>query len=163
MADLRGRMHQAMAASIESLYRVFGFPEEHIRRISISLDKYFQAKCSTRKLQLDLVVDSHLMTVELPNEKRDLITEKLSHWHKKRKAFTVLDAAQLVGQLEHAATVAPWLRYMLNSLRHSILNALRANRTKVHEDKSMGHYLEDAAYKGKEYKGILRKTLQLVK
>ena len=109
MADLRGRMHQAMAASIESLYRVFGFPEEHIRRISISLDKYFQAKCSTRKLQLGLVVDSHLMTVELPDGKRDLITEKLSHWHKKRKAFTVLDAAQLVGQLEHAATVAPWL------------------------------------------------------
>ena len=77
MAELRTRMYQAMAASIESLYRTFGFPEEKYRRISLSLDKYFQAECSTRKQQLGLIVDSHEMVVELPLDKRTKIAEKL--------------------------------------------------------------------------------------
>lgn len=157
IADLRVRMYQAMAASIESLYRVFGFPEEEIRRISLSMDKYFQAKCSTRKLQLGLVVDTHLMTVELPEEKRAKIVEQLDHWHEKRKSFTVLQAAQLLGIIEHTAMVTPWIRYMLNSLRHSLLRALRENRTIVHEDKTMKEFLENSTYKGNEYRGLLRK------
>ena len=123
-----------------------------------SLDKYLHAECITRKQQLGLIVDTHLMIVEFPEDKRAKIAEKLCHWHSKRGSFTVLDAAQLVGQLEHAATVAPWLRFLMTSLRHSILNDLRANRAKVYKDNTMDHYLEDAVYKGKDFRGLLRKN-----
>ena len=49
MADIRQFIYQAMAASIEALYRIFGYPDESIRRTPLSMDKYYHATCSTRK------------------------------------------------------------------------------------------------------------------
>ena len=52
MVDLRRCIYLAMAASIEALFRIFGFPNEAHRRVPLSMDKYYHAKCSTRKEQL---------------------------------------------------------------------------------------------------------------
>ena len=40
-ANTAGVIKHAMAASIEALYIVLGFPEETIRQNPLSLDKYF--------------------------------------------------------------------------------------------------------------------------
>lgn len=136
MAELRKFILQAMAASIESLYRIFSFPMETLRLVPLSMDKYYHATCSTRKEQLGLIVDTHLMIVELPETKRAKILEKIAHWHSGRKSFTVLQAAQLLGILEHAATIAPWLKYMFDCLRHSLLQALRKKHKQIIQEQT---------------------------
>lgn len=46
-ADILPRMKQAMAASIEAIFIVFGYyAKDNTRRSSLSLDKYYHAKCS---------------------------------------------------------------------------------------------------------------------
>ena len=158
MADLRRFILQAMAASIEALFRIFGFPAEVIRRVPLSLDKYYHATCSTQKEQLGLLVDTHLMIVKLPSSKREKIFTMLSHWHAGRKSFTVLQAAQLLGSLEHVTTVAPWMRYLFDCLRHSLLVALRTNAEKIYKNTKLRDFLSDASYKGSSYNGLLRKN-----
>ena len=82
----------------------------------------------------------------------------LDHWHEGRKIFTVLQAAQLLGTLEHAATVAPWLRYLFDSLRHSLLQALRKNTEVIYKNMKLKDFLNDMSYKGSSFDGILKKN-----
>ena len=70
----------------------------------------------------------------------------------------MLQAAQLLGVLEHAATVAPWLRYMFDCLRHSLLQALRINKTKICKNKKLSEFLTYASYRGSSYEVLLRKN-----
>ena len=46
MADILHHIQTAMAASLESLFQLLGFPAESLRRSPLSLDKIFQAHCS---------------------------------------------------------------------------------------------------------------------
>ena len=158
MADLKCFILLAMAASIEALFRIFGSPDQSVRRMPLSMDKYYHATCGTRKEQLGLVVDSHEMLVELPESKREKILQQLQHWHNGRKSFTLLQAAQLIGALEHAATVAPWLRYCYDSLRHSLLQALRHNASTTCQRRDLRPYLLDMSYKGSSHEGLLKKN-----
>ena len=148
MAELCLFIFQAMTASIEAL----------LRRVPLSMDKYYHATCSTRKEQLGLVVDTHEIIVELPDNNRKKIDTMLSHWYAGRKSFTVLQAAQLLGTLEHAATVAPWLRYQYDSLRHSLLAALRVNEDNVYKNITLEEFLNDMTYKGSSHEGLLKKN-----
>ena len=111
MADILPNIKQAMAGSIESIFDVLGFPKIEVRRDPISWDKYNQHKCSWRKDQLGLTIDTRQMTVELPDKKLHDLTEMISHWHSGRRSFTLLQISRLLGKLEFAANVAPWLRY----------------------------------------------------
>ena len=46
--------------------------------------------------------------------------EELSHWHKKRKSFTLLQGAILCGSLEFWANTSPWVRFLYHQLRSSV-------------------------------------------
>ena len=50
-------IQHAMAASIEALYLVLGFPDERVRQNLLSLDKYFQSIASFRRVQLGKLVN----------------------------------------------------------------------------------------------------------
>ena len=50
--------------------------------------------------------------VKLSPIKTKKITDELSQLHSGRCSFTVGQAAKLLGNLEYAATVAPWVRLM---------------------------------------------------
>ena len=69
MADTLRHIQTAMAASLEALFQILGFPDESKRRSPLSLDKFFQAHCSWRKEQLGLIIDTRSMTVTLPQQK----------------------------------------------------------------------------------------------
>ena len=157
MADIGTNIKQAMAGSIESIFDVLGFPKPIIRRDAISWDKYDHANCSWRKQQLGLIIDTCQMIVELPEDKLDDLCEILAHWHSSRKSFTVLQIAQLLGKLEYAAKVAPWLRFLCISLRDSSIIALRRNRALVLDDKSMRHFIVDSTYRGTHSMRLLKK------
>ena len=96
MADIKSRITQAMAASIESLFSILGFPNEVLTRTPLSEDKYYEQKCSWRKIQLGMVVDTRKMMVELSPRKREKLITELRHWHSGRRSFTVGQAVKLL-------------------------------------------------------------------
>ena len=51
-------MKQAMAASIEALHIILGYPETDIRQNSLSLDKYYESTCSFERIQIDITINT---------------------------------------------------------------------------------------------------------
>ena len=99
------------------------------------------------------------MIVSLPTEKFNEITALLKNWHSHRKSFVIKEAATLLGKLENAATICTWARFLLLSLRHAILLALRASRKRVHNCKQFRHFIADADALPTDDFGLLRKKI----
>ena len=71
-------MKQAMAASIEALHIILGYPETDIRQNSLSLDKYYESTCSFERIQLDITINTRRMTLAL-TEKKDYLCSMNYH------------------------------------------------------------------------------------
>eukprot|EP00957_Ditylum_brightwellii_P161952 12330771-Ditylum_brightwellii.AAC.1 len=61
IAKIPARMKQAMAASIEALLILMGFPDPHRRRIAIYMEKFIAAMCSYEKQQLGIRLNTRAM------------------------------------------------------------------------------------------------------
>ena len=68
-----------MAASIEALYTILGFPETKKRQSPLSLDKYFESVCSYERIQLGFQVNTRTMSIALTEKKRLSMLDELSH------------------------------------------------------------------------------------
>ena len=123
----RDRMKQAMAASIEALYIILGYPEEEKRQNALSLDKYYDSVCSHERVQLGIRVNSRTMTIGLAETRRVTMLNELSHWHKHRKSFTLLQGVTLCGTLEFWANTSPWIRFIYTHLRSSVNKCLHSS------------------------------------
>ena len=119
-AQIRSVMPHSMAASIEALYIILGFPDVQIRQDPLSLDKYFESICSFQRIQLGISLNTRTMSLRLTEKKRLSMLEELSHWHKKRKSFTLLQGVILCGSLEFWANSSPWVRFLYHQLRSSV-------------------------------------------
>ena len=133
-AQIRKLIKHAMAASIEALYIVLGFPEIERRQNALSLDKYFETTCSYERIQLGINVNSRSMTVGLTSQKRIAMLDELSHWHKKRRSFTLLQGVILCGSIEFWANTSPWVRFLYWHLRSSVNQCLNTC-SKITKDK----------------------------
>ena len=76
-----------MAASIEALYIILGFPEIEKRQDPLSLDKCFESVCSYQRTQLGINVNTRRMSISLTESKRISMLDELSHWHKKEEVL----------------------------------------------------------------------------
>ena len=123
-AQVSTNIKHAMAASIEALYIVLGYPETEKRQSPLSLDKYFHSICSFQRIQLGKTVNSRTMTVGISKDKKIAIIEELSHWHTKRRSFTLLEGVILCGSLEFWASTSPWARFLYLALRTSVNKSL---------------------------------------
>ena len=97
----------AMAASIEALYIVLGFPDLTARQNPLNLDKYSQLVCSYERIQLGKLVNSRSMSFGITEPKRLAMIQELAHWHDHRNAFTLLQGVTLCGNFEDWAR---WVR-----------------------------------------------------
>ena len=107
MADIIANTPNAMAGSIEALFITLGCDLIY-RRSNISMDKFASFLCSWIKERLSLIINTMSISVLLPEAKRVRILDVLtSKWHEHRKSFTFLEGVTLLGNLEHAVSVAP--------------------------------------------------------
>ena len=119
-------IQHAMAASIEALYLVLGFPDERVRQNPLSLDKYFQSIASFRRVQLGKLVNKWTMSVSITDvQKQEKFTE-LTNWPKKRKGFTLLQSVTLCGNFKFWAITRPWDRFFYLAFRSSVNDCIRA-------------------------------------
>ena len=144
IADVRGRMPQAMVASAEALFLLLGHPDPTKRRSPLSMEKYYQAKCSFSKKQLGYQINTRRMEVTFPPDKMLKMQNVLHKWHAKRKTYTIRQAAELAGSLEFFASMATWIRFLTYSIKNSILLALRTNTKIISSTKSMEQWLHDS-------------------
>ena len=68
-----------MAASIEALFIVLGYPDLKKRQSPLSLDKYFESICSYMRIQLGIQINTRLMSIALTDDKRLAMVAGLSH------------------------------------------------------------------------------------
>jgi len=111
IADIRCRMPQAMVASAEALFLLLGQPDPTKHRSPLSMEKYYQAKCSFSKKQLSSQSNTRRMEVTFPPDKILKMQNILHKWHAKRKTYTIRQAAELAGSLEFFASMATWIRF----------------------------------------------------
>ena len=119
-AQTKEFMKHAMAASIEALYMILGYPDIKKRQNPLSLDKYFESVCSYTRIQLGISVNTRTMMIYLTDKKRMAMLDELSHWHKDRKSFTLLQGVILCGSLEFWAITSPWIRFIYHQLRSCV-------------------------------------------
>eukprot|EP00957_Ditylum_brightwellii_P132589 10111458-Ditylum_brightwellii.AAC.1 len=69
IAEIPARMKQAMAAGIEALFILMGFPEPHRRRIYICMETIIAAMWSYKNQQLEIRLNTRAMVVDMmPSE-----------------------------------------------------------------------------------------------
>ena len=163
-AQIEQNIKHAMAASIEALYTVLGYPETEKRQSPLSLDKYFDSVCSYERIQLGFQVNTRTMSIALTEKKRLSMLDELSHWHKQQKSFTLLQGVILCGSLEFWANTSPWIRFIYHQLRSSV-NKCLTNCSKITKNKeeikllisNMANSKDEANYIMKDK--ILQKTI----
>ena len=129
-AQTKELMKHAMAASIEALYIILGFPEIEKRQNALSLDKFFESICSYERIQLGININTRKMSIGLTEKKRLAMLDELSHWHKKRRSFTLLQGVILCGSLEFWANTSTCIGLIYQQLR-SAVNKFLLNCSKI--------------------------------
>ena len=125
LAEVRSEMPKAIHASLQALFMIFGYPDE-ARPGSLNVRKFQAVSCKEVQTQLGISVDSRRMEVTLPNKKFQRIRSVLTNtWHRKRKRFRPLEAAQLLGLLRHAVAVAWWGKFTFLALQAALARAIR--------------------------------------
>lgn len=104
MANTLPCIPQAIAASIESCFTIFGERADNIRPCPLSLEKLKQAPCSPIRTQLGISINTNMPTVGIPVEKHLKLQQAMAAFHINRKFCSILEGATLLGLLEHIGT-----------------------------------------------------------
>jgi hypothetical protein len=112
IADIweKGRIEQAVAASIESIFLLLGYSDLGKRQDPISFDKMIEILVAPVNRVLGHAIDTRRMTVSTPPDFLAEILQSLrTTWGSHRRRFFLNEAEVLTGKLGHASIAAPWL------------------------------------------------------
>ena len=127
----RPLIRQMVAASIEALYLLLGYPGEITKPILppvAAWDKMVDRPICENRISLGIMIRTYRMVVATPVHKAKRLLHLLdTTWHQKRKSFQVLEAARLLGNLIHLLFTCPWLRCSFYILLDEMREALRKN------------------------------------
>ena len=105
MADTWEHLTSTLAASVEALFILLGFPEETMKKSSLSMDKYYESLCSYSRKQIGYLMNTRQLTISITKDKRkEIIDILLTEWYSKRKSFILREAAVLLGLISFLAT-----------------------------------------------------------
>ena len=98
MAGTWENLRPTLAASVEALFILLGYPEEELRKRHLSMDKYYKSLCSYYRKELGYLIDTRKLAVSITEEKRkEILDILLDEWYFKRKSFTLKEAAAPLG------------------------------------------------------------------
>ena len=128
LADTRARMAATLAAGIDAIFKVMGYPDTDVRPCALAMDKWEMLVVSHIMVLLGLVFDTRRMTVGVTNEFRKEVLELLTTtWHDGRGAFTVGEMEKLVGKLGRIGQAFRPIYHLMPQLYASLAYALRQN------------------------------------
>ena len=124
----RQRIEQALAASIEAIFILLGDSDLMRRQDPVSFDKCVEMMISHINKVLGHMVDTRRLTVSTPESFLKEVVDMLNTtWGEHRQAFTVKEAEELAGKLNHVAITAPWLKFLMTQVYQSLATALKLN------------------------------------
>lgn len=124
----RAWMERKLAATIEAIFCVMGYPDESRRRCPLSLEKWGEMKISPYQTLLGLHYDTVKLTKgTTPEYRADLLAYIEEHWPIVRIRFTAHDMQVLIGKLARLAKGARWVFHILSHAYDQIALALASN------------------------------------
>lgn len=101
-------MRWAMRCSIHALNILMGEPDPTVRPNPVDFDKFTRELVGYERRQLGYLTNSRLLSVTIPNDKREsMLHELTTSWGPHRRSFKLLEAAQLEGTLASLCPFAP--------------------------------------------------------
>ena len=148
-ANTRRRMERKLAATIEAIFSVMGYPDETRRRCPLSLDKWIELKVSPFQTMLGLYYDTVKLTKGTTLKYRtELLVYIDETWPASRTTFTAHDMQVLVGKLARLAKGARWVFHILSHAYDQIALALASNYRMLHRHSSQFKALLSCIKKG---------------
>ena len=128
IADTRSRMKFSLAAGIESIFSVLGWPFIVLRQCALSIEKWKQLIICHQLVLLGLLFNTREMTVSITDEYRAEVLELMEKtWHDDRGAFTVPEIEKLIGKLGRIGQAFRPIYLLMPHLYSSVAYALREN------------------------------------
>jgi hypothetical protein len=153
------RMRWAMRCSIHALNIVMGGSDPDVRPNPTDFDKFTRERVSHIRRQLGYVINTRLMTVTIPDDKREAMLKLLrTEWGPHRRSFNLLEAARLLGMLVSLCRVCPWGIFLFVNLHQAIYEMLSKNAQRLlltpefreliqQRDEATGHPTEAARFR----------------
>jgi hypothetical protein len=136
-AARRTNLLRLLAAVIEAIFTVCGFPDIAVRQCPLSLEKWHELIIGPRQIVLGLVIDTNTMTVGISEDYINKVRDLLNNWDPSKRFFKVNDMQKLVGKLARLGEGAPWIFKLMSHLYTSLAFALKSN-TELLEKSSSG-------------------------
>jgi len=157
-ADIYKRMPQAQAASCEGCFEILGSPCIEIRPTPLSEEKFKNTRCSPIRPQLGIIINTNTMCVSIPQAKLDKLASLINkHFHTRRESISILEGAELLGNLDHLGHILPWFRHVYYSIRASYNMGLRSLNRHIEESDAYIQAIRNVEmYDGLELKNYLR-------
>ena len=100
MGDIRRRLVHTLAAAIQSVFIIMGFPETFLRPCAMALDKWKLLSVNHILILLGRLWNTRTMTVGITDDYRnDAIHLLNTIWHEGRRSFDVRELERLIGKL----------------------------------------------------------------
>ena len=110
----KGRIEQAIAASIEAIFILLGESDLILRQDTVSFDKLEDTMVNWNNRILGRLINARSLTVATPSEYIRSTAELIRvRWHRRRQHFFISDIETLTGQLGHISETAHWLRFLM--------------------------------------------------
>ena len=75
-SQTKENIKHAMAASIEALYTILGYPDTEVLQNALRLDKYYESTCSYERIQLGILVNTRRMSLSLTGQKQKTMIDE---------------------------------------------------------------------------------------
>ena len=122
-------MRMTLAAAIEAIFVVMGFPEPEARQCHLAMDKWESMKPGPTQTMLGLNLNTRRMVVGMTPEYRANLHDIMrKHWHKGRKTFKIKEMLTLVGKLARLGEGAQWVYKLMAHMYVSLAEALSGNK-----------------------------------
>jgi hypothetical protein len=117
-----------LAAIIEPIFVVRGWPQTYVWQCPLSLGKWNELIIVPCQIILGLVIDTNEMTVRISDEYLDEVWTLINmKWNQKKRFFRVNEMQKLVGKLAPLGEAAPWIYKLMSHLYTSLAFALGKN------------------------------------
>ncbi len=127
------RMKKKLAAIIEAIFCLMGYPDEAKRRCPLSLDKWEGMIVGPYQIMLGLFYDTvNLTKATTPEYRAEVLSYLNEHWPPSRTTFIAHEMQVLVGKLARLAKGARWVFHILSHAYDQIAMALSSNRRMLH-------------------------------
>ena len=128
----KGRIEQAIAASIEAIFILLGESDLVLRQDTVSFDKLEDTMVNWNNRILGRLINARSLTVATPSEYIRSTAELIRvRWHRRRQHFFISDIETLTGQLGHISETAHWLRFLMPHIYASLTHALKASQNRL--------------------------------